>query len=268
MSIITISRCSSSQGKTIAEKLAAKMNYECVAREIIVEAHKEYGVSEKKLVKALHDSPSFFEKLTYGKEKYITLIRNAFFHHIVRDNIVYHGLAGQFFLKDIPNVLKVRIIANMEDRIVEEMKRENCSERQALKRIKKDDSERKAWGNYLYNIDTADPTLYDTVIHLDQLSIDDAVETIFRMSALPNFKSSVDTIEKIRDLYISSKVQAILMNEDPTLQVRCHDGHIQICCVGVLNKQNKMRQQIYQSLKSEVEIRSINFEVIPVLETA
>ena len=42
MSIITISRFSRSQGETIAEKLAAKLEYECISREVLLEASKEF----------------------------------------------------------------------------------------------------------------------------------------------------------------------------------------------------------------------------------
>ena len=52
--------------------------------------------------------------------------------HVLKDNVVYHGLAGHYFLQDIPHVLKVRIIADIEDRVEEEeMKRENISAAEA-----------------------------------------------------------------------------------------------------------------------------------------
>jgi hypothetical protein len=38
MSVITISRGSYSHGKEIAEKVAQKLGYECISREIILEA--------------------------------------------------------------------------------------------------------------------------------------------------------------------------------------------------------------------------------------
>ncbi|MBT4290515.1 MAG: hypothetical protein HOD92_24580 [Deltaproteobacteria bacterium] len=66
-----------------------------------------------------------------GKEKYITLIPHAFLQHLQNGNIVYHGLGGHFFLQKISHVLKVRITCNMENRIREEMKRENISKSKA-----------------------------------------------------------------------------------------------------------------------------------------
>ena len=57
--------------------------------------------------------------------------------HVQKDNVVYHGLAGHFFLLNIPHVLKIRIIADMEARVKEEVRRENISEEKALYILKK-----------------------------------------------------------------------------------------------------------------------------------
>jgi cytidylate kinase len=65
---------------------------------------------------------------------------------VQKDNVVYHGLAGHFFLQDISHVLKVRVIADLEDRVKEELKREGISAEEARYILKKDDDERRKWG--------------------------------------------------------------------------------------------------------------------------
>ena len=131
MSIVTISRGTYSQGKKVAEKLAEALNYECLSREIVIEASKEFNIPEIKLVRAIHDAPSILDRFTYGKERYMAFFRAALLNHLQRDNIIYHGLAGHAFLQTIPHVFKVRIIADLEYRIREEMKREKISADQA-----------------------------------------------------------------------------------------------------------------------------------------
>ena len=101
MSIITISRGSYSKGKEVAEEVAQTLGYECVSREILLEASEHFNIPEIKLVRALHDAPSILERFTYGKERYIAYITAAFLEHVHQDNVVYHGLAGQFFLKGV-----------------------------------------------------------------------------------------------------------------------------------------------------------------------
>ena len=87
-----------------------------------------------------------------------------------KDNLVYHGLGGHFFVKDISHVLKVRIIADMEDRVKLEMEREGISKREALSILKNDDKERRKWCKYIYGIDKWDPILYDLVIHIKRIT--------------------------------------------------------------------------------------------------
>ena len=128
MSIVTINRGSYSRGKEVAEKLALKLGYTCISRDILLEASDEFNIPEMKLIRALHDAPSVLDRFRHGKERYISYIYAALLQHARKDNIVYHGLAGQYFFRDIPHVLKVRIIADMQDRVNEEIRREKISE--------------------------------------------------------------------------------------------------------------------------------------------
>ena len=127
MAIITISRGSNSRGREVAESLAKRLGYDCVSREILLEASAEFNIPEIRMEKALHDAPSVLERFNHGKTRYISYFCSSFFNRLIKDNTVYHGLAGHFFLQGISHVMKVRIIANMEERIREEMLRENCS---------------------------------------------------------------------------------------------------------------------------------------------
>jgi len=67
MSIITISRGSYNRGKEVAEKLAQKLDYQCISREILLEASKEYNVPEIRLIRTIRDAPSILERLTHKK---------------------------------------------------------------------------------------------------------------------------------------------------------------------------------------------------------
>ena len=133
MSIITVSRGSASRGKEVAEKVAAALGYECVSRDVLLEASKSWNVPEIKLERAIENAPGILDHVSYGRKKYIAYIRSAILKRLRDDNVVYHGLAGHFFLKDVAHVLKVRIIADLEDRVKLVMEREGGSEKDALR---------------------------------------------------------------------------------------------------------------------------------------
>jgi cytidylate kinase len=228
MPIITISRGSYSRGKEVAEKLADILGYECISRDILLEASEEFNTPEIKLIRALHDAPTVLERFHYGKERYISYVKSALFQRIKRDDVVYHGLAGHYFLQDIPHILKVRVIADIGDRVREEMKRENISADKALYILKKDDEERRKWGVSLYGMDTWDSQLYDLVIHIKTLTVDDAVRIICDTVEKETFRTTPESRKLLNDLALAAKVQAQLVEKFPRVNVTAEGGHVYI----------------------------------------
>lgn len=226
MSIITISRGSYSRGKEVAEKLAKILKYRCLSRDILLNASKQFDIPEIHLVRAIHDSPSILDRFTYGKEGYVAYIRSALLKEVQKDNVVYHGLAGHFLLQGIPHVLKVRIIADFEDRVKEEMRRENISEKEARDILKRDDSERRKWSLHLYGVDTWDSSLYDMVLQPKTMTVDDAVNIILHTVQLPCFQTTPRSKEILNDLALAAQVQAALVEEFPAFTVSAKDGEV------------------------------------------
>ena len=208
MAIITISRGSYFRGKEVAEKLAEKLGYNCISREILLEASEEYNIPEIKLIRAIQDSPTILEKLTRQKSKYLAYVRASLLKHVAKDNIVYHGLFGHFFLQDIPHVLKVRIVADIDARVADEVKREGIPENKAREILLKDDEERRKWALYLYGADWWDATLYDLVIHLKTLTVDHAVDLLSTMVQLPEFQTTPDSQDAINSLVEAARMEA------------------------------------------------------------
>jgi len=210
MAIITISRGSYHRGREVAEKVAQKLGYEVLSRDILLEASEEFNIPEIKLIRAIRDAPSILDRVTRQKEKYVAYIRAALLKHVQKDNVVYHGLFGHFFLQDVPHVLKVRIVADLEIRVADEVKREGISESKAREIIMKDDKERRKWALHLYGADWWDATLYDLVIHLKTITVDDAVDLLYHVVQLPGFQTTPESQEAINSL-----MEAALMEVAP-----------------------------------------------------
>jgi cytidylate kinase len=258
MAIITISRGSYSRGKEVAEKLALKLGYECLSRDILLEASEEFNIPEIKLVRALHDAPTILERFHHGKERFISYIRSALLQRAMSDNVVYHGLAGHYFLGQIPHVLKVRIIADMEDRVKEEMMRENISAEKALYILKKDDEERRKWSLQIYNTDTWDSRLYDMVLHIKTLTVDDAVEILFETARKPIFQITPESRKAITDLALAAKIEANLVKIVPTVKVIADGGMIHIGNSGAsLNLDGKVMAEIKRIAEKEEGVKEV-----------
>ena len=263
MAIITISRGSYSKGKEIAERVAEKLGYECVSRDIILEASELFHIPEIKLVRALHDAPSILDRFSFGKERYVAFTEEAFLEHMQKDDVVYHGLAGHFFLKGVGHNLKVRIVADIEDRIKLEMEREGITEDKARHILKKDDYERRRWSMALHGIDTADLRLYDICIHIHKITVADAVDIICHTAELPHFATTEDSQRIMDDLVLASKVKVAIIHEWPRVAVKAHDGSIYVHTEAPLEQEILIQDKIANAARTVSGVKKMFVSVTP-----
>ena len=229
MAIITISRGSYSKGRDVALKVAEILGYRCIAREVVLDACREFNIPEIQLRRAIHDAPSILERFTHGREKYIAYFKAVFLNHLLMDNVVYHGLAGHFFVEPDVRVLKVRIMSDMEDRVRCEMEREAVSREEALRVLTDDDAERRKWSLGLYGIDTADPGLYDLVIHIKNgTTVEDAASMICEAASFPVFKRDARAQKAMEAMAFRARVKAELVGVEPDLEVSGSNGFVRL----------------------------------------
>jgi cytidylate kinase len=260
MAIITISRGSYSKGKEVAERVARTLGYRCIGRDVLLAASKEFDIPEIKLVRAIHNAPSILDRFTYGKERYIAFFRAALLKYLQGDNVAYHGLAGHFFLKGISHVLKVRIIADMADRVILEMERERMGREEATQILKKDDEERRKWSLSLYGIDTADPNLYDLVIHIRKIDVEEAAEIICHAARLDTFKTTVESQNAMNDLVIAAEIKAALVDLKPDVQVYCREGRVIVGATTLLFGQPEMVEEIRRIALGVAGVKSVELK--------
>jgi cytidylate kinase len=263
MAIITISRGSYSKGKEIAEKLAEELGYECLSRDVLLEASEHFNVPEMKLIKALHDAPKVLERFSHGKQKYVAHIEQAFLEHVQKDNVVYHGLAGQFFLKGVGHALKVRVIADLDARVRLEMERENITDAKARHDLKRDDYERRKWALALYGIDTADATLYDMVVHIRKLSVNDAVKLISHAARLPHFQTTPESQQALENLVLAAQVKSKIFDAYPNVEVSAAGGIVVVHTEGALEQESAIAKRVQSHAVGVEGVKEVRVHVRP-----
>ncbi len=228
MSIITISRGSYSKGKEIAEKTAQRLGYECVSREVILEASEQFNIPEIKLIRAIHDAPTILDRLTIERSTFVAYIRVALLQHLTLDNVVYHGLAGHFLVSAVPHALKLRIIADWDDRVRLEMARNDLPHDEAERILRDDDEQRRRWSLHLHSLDPSDASSYDLVLHIHRMTADDAVDIICHAVELERYQSTPKSKQIISDLLLAAKVQVATMDLVANAEITANSGVVHI----------------------------------------
>jgi cytidylate kinase len=232
MSVITISRGSFSGGKILAESLARKLGYRCIDRDLVVERAAACGVSQDDIRQSLERPPGFLDRFNHKGYRYLALVQAALAEEVRSGRAIYHGLAGHLLLKGGHPILRVRIVAPMEFRIQMVQERLKCSRSGAIAHIEKVDEDRRKWVQYLYGVDWRDPSLYDLVLNLEYMTIEEACRVISSVVTERRFEFTPECQQKMEDLALASRVRADLATHSSTfdldLEVVAQDGTIAI----------------------------------------
>ncbi len=205
MGIIVIARGSCERGKQIAENLAEKMGYDCSSKEILLKNSKQDGPPKKLMPEKIQDDSSICNSVNNDNREDTTFTREAFLKYLQGDNVVYHSYSSHLFIREIPNIFKIKIIATVDYRVKLLIEKDNISEERARQRIYDIDVERWKWESYLYGLDKNDDELYDLVLKIDCLGVNDLVDFIYKVAGYPCFQSTPETRLKLKQMHAAAR---------------------------------------------------------------
>jgi len=230
VSIITITAASYSNGKQIAKSAAKRLNYEYIDSENILSlVAKEFGVSESKLERTLKEAPSGVGMFSKANPEYIIFFETLITEYLLKNNMVYYGVVGLPLIQEVSHVCKVQIIANLEDRIKNKAKLDGGSQEKARKTVIKEDNQQKKWTEAVYNINTADPNLYDLVINIGHIKgddVEDALGIIISAVEHKKFQPMTYSLRCMKNVALSCRVRATLADIDSKMQVKSDEGTV------------------------------------------
>jgi cytidylate kinase len=226
MAIITISHELGSGGSEIGQAVADRLGYRCVGQELISDAAQRYGLLEDKLSHLDEAKPGLFERFDAETRRYITVIQTALYEFAEHDNVVLLGRGGQWLLRGIPHVLRVRVMAPYELRVRRMSKKlaaqmgEQTNTRTVQDMVRRDDNEKIGRMRYLYEVDIRDSALYDVVINTEKLAVDGAVDVVAALARRPELATTPEGAQLVADRALASRVQVALASHPETRKYR------------------------------------------------
>jgi len=267
MSIITITRGSYTRGKQVAERVAERLGYGCLSREILLETSEEFNIPEIKRLMTTKKGPSFLDRMTFAREKYLSYIQLNMLKIFQTDNVVHHGVAGHFFVKDIEHAVKVLITADIEDRIRIVMERDRSSRKDAILYLKKLDEPIIKWAQYVYKVHPFDSNLYDLAIHIKKITVDDAVDMVCRAVESKQFQTTPESQETVDDLLLAAEVKHALIGLDPHAEVSARGSVVTVKSVleahsaKSQNAKDKLENQIDRTAREIPGVSEVNIDI-------
>lgn len=270
MAIVTISHQLGAGGPEIGMAVAQRLGYRYVDQELIQDAVRRYGVLEEKLSHLDESKPSLFERFDAETRHYITILQTTLLEFAEADNVVLMGRGGQWLLRGIPHVLRVRVIAPFEARVRNWMKRtaaltgETPNQRAAADFIRRDDSEKAGRMRYLYEVDIGDPNLYDLVLNTEKLPYEVAADMIEGAARHPALATTEAARRIVADRALASRVQVALAMHPETrryrITVEAQDGVVTLEGTTALER----AVEVARDVPGVIEVRTRQLEIPPI----
>ena len=263
MAIITISRGSFAGGSAVARRLSERLGYPSLSREeVLSEAARDYGISEGDLNKSLNGNPPFWQQVPGKRLAYVKCVTAVMLSHAQDGNLVYQGNVGHLLLSEIPQVLRVRVIADMQYRIRAAMENANLGEEEATAYVQRVDKDRGRWARLLYGVEWEDPTQYDLIVNVGRISEDSVCETIARMAEQKEFEVTPDSQLQLENFSLSCRVWATLAKNTDTrsagIQVSADNGEV---VVGGTVNSVKALELVPQLAEAVEGVKSLRCEI-------
>ena len=197
MQAVTISREYGSGGGEIAARLARLLGWRLVDHEAVVQVAQKLGINVsdaeawdehvESLGMRLLNGLSLIQPPMSAAMQMVAIPKGPLYHETMRKvveaaltsgHVVIVGRGSQMLLKERRDILHVRVVAPLAQRITYVMQREALSHEDAQTRIHYKDSGRVRYLQTQYQQDPANSLLYDLVINTANLSLDGAVQLI------------------------------------------------------------------------------------------
>lgn len=190
--VITIGREFCTGGAETAKKLAEKLHFDYLDKELIDETAEMLSISRELVIRRDEKPEEYFDEPTLWyldeDEPVISLSEaakvadaqaNIIKKYAEKGNCVIVGRCADYVLRDRPNLLRVFFHSDMDQRIQRAMETYEFSELKAERVIRKTDKKRATY----YNRNTkdrkwGDPDGYDLYLNLGSLGMDGAIDLI------------------------------------------------------------------------------------------
>lgn len=200
MCAVTVSRMYGSGGGEVAARLARQLGWSLIDHEVVVRVAHELGITEQEAAEQDERSESFISRALHSmslayppypgvmndvppppspaerERGYHDALRRVIELAAKEGHTVIVGRGSHMLLGKRRDVLKVRVVAPLEQRVAYVARREGLSEREARDRIHDKDTARVRYVESTYHIRFGDPDQYDLTINTGILSLDDAVD--------------------------------------------------------------------------------------------
>jgi cytidylate kinase len=190
MAIITISREMGTGAYFIAQELAKKLKYTLVDGPCLASCAKQYGLAVEMMQMVDEKPPSYNTVEDRERAAFLNSIELMLLDFAQKGNVILYGRGAQDLLEGCGNLLRLRFVADFEERVERFAEREWIDPDLAQELIRRSDHQRGGFIHFYFDRDWNDPLGYDLTFNTSRLSQAAIVDIVVAAVKDPQLKEA------------------------------------------------------------------------------
>lgn len=266
MAIITISREMGTGAYFVARELAKKLKYTLVDGPCLASCATEYGLSVEHIQMVDEKPPSYNTVEDRERAASLNAIELILLDFAKKGNVILYGRGAQDLLQGCGNLLRLRFVADFEERVERFAEREWIDPDLAQELIRRSDHQRGGFIHFYFDRDWNDPLGYDLTFNTSRLSQSTIVDTVVAAVKDPQFKEADQWAAAVIDNSIMmKKIETALLRSEELeyrpFQIEVDDGVVSLSGYIGSEQEKKAALRVAAAVEGVTEVQE-NLHVV------
>ena len=212
MTVIAMTREIGSLGTDVAAGLANRLGLKIIHSEIVANNIAErLGVEESVLLRYVDGSASIFERWLINRKKLSRYTSEEILGLAQQGNVLIRGWGAAPLLREMPQVISVRVCAPISFRVQVMMRRLGVKDADAVREeIERYDAAHLRAIRASFDVEREDALLYHIVLNTERLSVDSCVKAVCQLAAGSDFQDQATTQSVLANKLLEAKINSAL----------------------------------------------------------
>lgn len=229
MPVVSICAGAYCRGEEVAREVARQLSYRLEDDQSLARLAVHQDLADlPALERTLEGKKSIFDRFCHEQQRCLAALNLAMSKLVSADRLVFLGLASLLIPTQLPQVLRVCLIADTGYRLEQAMKEEGISRREARQRLERAEQAAVFWGEQCRGKDPWSPELYDIFLPMDRREPSEAAALICRHARSAAVALGDQAHRAVKDYSLAALVQAALAQQGHMVQAEAHEGKLRL----------------------------------------
>ena len=217
MTVIAMTREIGSRGMEVAERVASKLGLKIIRSEMVADSvAKRLGIDAQAFLRYMDGTASLLERWRIDRRKLIHYTSEEILRLAQQGNVLIKGWGAATLLRDVPQVISVRVCASPDFRVRTLMHRFGTKDANAVRQqIERYDAARARAMAIFFNIEQEDARLYHVVVNTERLSVEACVKAIADLAESRRRSTSWAVQSALADKFVEAKISSAFVDHIP-----------------------------------------------------